>query len=128
MNRSRFPAVVDADQHGRVLADNAAGAQLPDVALDRMRNFQAYENAPKGGIFERAQATTDLVAAAKAAFAALIDQPDERVGIAPNATTGALAFSRLLASAVRPGDRIVVTDADHSANVAIASTKRGSNS
>jgi selenocysteine lyase/cysteine desulfurase len=117
VNRSRFPAVVDADQHGRVLADNAAGAQLPDVALDRMRNFQAYENAPKGGIFERAQATTDLVAAAKAAFAALIDQPDERVGIAPNATTGALAFSRLLASAVRPGDRIVVTDADHSANV-----------
>jgi selenocysteine lyase/cysteine desulfurase len=117
VNRSRFPAVVDADQHGRVLADNAAGAQLPDVALDRMRNFQAYENAPKGGIFERAQATTDLVAAAKAAFAALIDQPVERVGIAPNATTGALAFSRLLASAVRPGDRIVVTDADHSANV-----------
>ena len=89
----------------------------PNVALDRMRNFQAFENAPKGGIFERAQATTDLVAAAKAAFAALIDQPVERVGIAPNATTGAMAFSRLLASAVRPGDRIVVTDADHSANV-----------
>ena len=32
MNRSRFPAVLDADHHGRVLADNAAGAQLPDTS------------------------------------------------------------------------------------------------
>ncbi len=117
MNRTRFPAVVDADAQGRVLADNAAGAQLPDVALERMRRFHAFENAPKGGIFERAQATTDLVAAAKRAFAELIAQPVERVGIAPNATTSAMAFSRLLAGVVRPGDRIVVTDADHAANI-----------
>jgi selenocysteine lyase/cysteine desulfurase len=117
MNRDRFPALVAADVQGRVLVDNAAGAQLPDVAIERMQRFLAYGNAPKGGVFPRAQATTDLVAEAKAAFAGLIAQPVERVGVGLNATSTAVAFSRLVAGAVRPGDRIVVTDADHAGNV-----------
>lgn len=117
MNRERFPALLAADAQGRVLVDNAAGAQLPDIALERMHRFLAYDNAPKGGVFARAQATTDLVAEAKAEFAALIGQPVERVGIGLNATSTAAAFSRLVAGVVRPGDRIVVTDADHAANV-----------
>jgi selenocysteine lyase/cysteine desulfurase len=117
MNRERFPALLAADVQGRVLVDNAAGAQLPDVALERMHRFLAYDNAPKGGVFARAQATTDLVAEAKAEFAALIGQPVERVGVGLNATSTAVAFSRLVAGIVRSGDRIVVTDADHAANV-----------
>ncbi len=118
MNVDRFPAVMAAQTHGRILADNAAGAQLPDSALERMQRYLTYDNAQKGGIFARTLATSDLVAEAKAEFATFVDVPVERVGIGPNATTIALNFARLLASTIERGDRVVVTAADHEANVA----------
>ena len=107
-----------ATAHGRILADNAAGAQLPDAALERMQRYLTYDNAQQGKIFARTVATSDLVAEAKYEFAALVGAPVANVGLGQNATSIALAFSRLLASSLRSGDRIVVTAADHEANVA----------
>ncbi|MBD5654442.1 MAG: aminotransferase class V-fold PLP-dependent enzyme [Candidatus Eremiobacteraeota bacterium] len=118
MNQDRFPAVMGAASYGRILADNAAGTQLPDRALERVQHYLAYDNAQKGGIFARTLKTSELVAEAKAEFAALVDAPVGRVGIGLNATSIAMSFSRLLASAIGRGDRIVVTAADHEANVA----------
>ena len=118
MNGDRFPAVMAARAHGRILADNAAGAQLPDTTLERMQRYLTYDNAQKGGIFARTRATSDLVVEAKAGFAELVDVPVSRVGIGLNATSLALHFARLLASTIQRGDRIVVTAADHEANVA----------
>ena len=107
-----------ARTHGRILADNAAGAQLPDATLERMQRYLTYDNAQKGGIFARTRATSDLIAEAKIEFAALVDVPVSRVGIGLNATSLAMNFARLLASTIVRGDRIVVTAADHEANVA----------
>ena len=107
-----------AAAHGRILADNAAGTQLPDSALERVHRYLAYDNAQKGSIFARTRATTDLVAEAKAEFAALVQAPVARVGVGLNATSIAMSFARLLASAIGRGDRVVVTAADHEANVA----------
>ena len=117
MNGDRFPAVMAAQTHGRILADNAAGAQLPDTALERIQRYLTYDYAQKGGIFARTLATSDLVAEAKSEFATLVDVPVERVGIGLNATSLAMHFARLLASTIERGDRIVVTAADHEANV-----------
>jgi len=118
MNGDRFPAVMAAAAHGRILADNAAGTQLPDSALERVQRYLAYDNAQRGSIFARTAATNDLVYNAKAGFAELIGVPVPNIGIGSNSTTIAMAFSRLLASVVTRGDRIVVTSADHEANVA----------
>lgn|GEM_PF-783938 len=118
MNADRFPALMAAAAHGRVLADNGAGTQLPDTSLERVQRYLAYDNAQKGQIFARPAATLDLVAEAKAEFASLIGAPEACVGIGLNATSIAMSFSRLLASAIGRGDRIVVTMADHEANVA----------
>jgi len=118
VNGDRFPAVLAAQTHGRILADNAAGAQLPDTALERVQHYLTYDNAQEGSIFARTRATSDLVAEAKAEFAELVDVPVDRVGIGPNATTIAMNFARLLACTVVRGDRIIVTAADHEANVA----------
>jgi selenocysteine lyase/cysteine desulfurase len=118
MNANRFPAIVAAAAHGRILADNAAGAQLPDAALERMQRYLAYDNAQRGSIFARTAATNDLVDQAKAEFAALIGAPVANIGIGSNSTTIAMCFSRLLASTITRGDRVVVTAADHEANVA----------
>jgi selenocysteine lyase/cysteine desulfurase len=118
VNDTRFPAVMAASAHGRILADNAAGAQLPDSALERMQRYLAYDNAQKGAIFARTRATADLVSEAKASFASLVAAPLAQVGIGLNATSIAMGFSRLIASRIVRGDRVVVTAADHEANVA----------
>ena len=114
----RFPAVMASAAHGRILADNAGGTQLPDIALERIQRFLAYDNAQRGSVFSRELAASELVERAKLEFATLLGVPAERVGIGSNATTLVLAFSRLLASTVDKGNRIVVTAADHEANVA----------
>ncbi len=109
---------MSAEAHGRILAENAAGAQLPDSALERMQRYLTYDNAQKGAIFTRARATSDLIAEAKSEFATLIDVPVAQVGVGLNATSLALEVSRLLSTVVQRGDRIVVTAADHEANIA----------
>jgi len=106
-----------AAAHGRILVDNAACAQLPDTALERVQRYLAYDNAQQGSIFARARATTDLVEEAKREFAALVAAPPDQVGLGLNATSLAFAFSRLIASGIARGNRIVVTAADHDANI-----------
>ncbi len=118
MNEHRFPAVAAAAAHGRILADNAAGAQLPEPALERVQRYLSHDNAQQGRIFARTGATTALVEEAKAEFAALIDVPAANVGVGANATSIAMSVSRLFASTIGRGDRIVVTAADHEANIA----------
>jgi len=118
MNAARFPAVMQAAARSRVLADNAAGTQLPDSALERVQRYLTNDYAQKGAIFTRARATTELVDLAKAEFAALVNAPVDNVGLGLNATSIAFALSRLLASTVRRGERVVVTAADHEADVA----------
>jgi selenocysteine lyase/cysteine desulfurase len=118
VNADRFPAVAAAAARGRILADNAAGTQLPDSAIERVQRYLAYDNAQKGAIFARSRATNDLVDEAKQEFAALIGAPVQHVGVGANATSIALSFSRLISGTIQRGDRIVVTAADHEANVA----------
>ena len=118
MNGDRFPAVMAAAAHGRVLLDNAAGTQLPDTALERIQRYLAYDNAQKGPVFARSEQTTALVERAKNEFAELIGVPPALVGAGANATSLTLALSRLVASSIQKGDRVVVTAADHEANVA----------
>ncbi len=118
MNADRFPAVVAAAAQGRILVDNAAGAQLPDLALERMQRYLAHDNAQRGAIFARPHATTELIGEAKQEFATLVGAPVAQVGVGLNGTSLAFAFSRLLAATVQRGDRIIVTAADHEANVA----------
>ena len=117
MNEERFPALVAAHRAGRVLADNAAASQLPQEAIDAVGRYLTHENAQKGSTFARAIRTADIVEEARATFAELIGAAPSDVGFGANATSIAYAFARTLAHAVRPGDRIVVTESDHYANV-----------
>ena len=118
MNAHRFPGVMDARAQGRVLADNGGGAQMPAEALAAMSEFAARQNAQKGGGFARKTHTSETIAAARAAFADLLGVASDTVGFAQNATSAGFSLARCIAHVIRPGDRVVVTDADHMANVA----------
>ena len=117
MNSDRFPGIVAARRDGRVLADNGAGAQIPREALDAVARFLEVDNAQKGAPFARKVRTSAMIAEAKDAFADLIGVPHGTIGLGLNATSIAFDIARCLAHTIRPGDRVVVTDADHFANV-----------
>jgi selenocysteine lyase/cysteine desulfurase len=117
MNEQRFPALVAAHRAGRVLADNAAAAQLPAEAIDAVGHYLTAENSQKGSTYTRGIRTTEIVAEARATFAELIGAASADVGFGANATSISYAFARTLAHVVRPGDRIVITESDHYANV-----------
>ncbi|BDE05224.1 cysteine desulfurase-like protein [Vulcanimicrobium alpinum] len=117
MHIDRFPAVAAARADGRVIADNAGGTQVPRECVEAVGAYLARDNAQKGGTFARKIRTTETVERARAAYAELAGVPPETIGLGANSTTIALAMSRALASSIRPGDRIVVTDSDHYANV-----------
>ncbi len=117
MNEARFPGVLAAQRAGRVLADNAAASQVPAEAIDAVTRYLTDENAQKGSTYARAIRTTEIVEEARATFAELIGVAPGDVGFGANATSIAYAFARTIAHAVRPGDRIVITESDHYANV-----------
>jgi cysteine desulfurase family protein (TIGR01976 family) len=117
MNADHFPAVAAARAAGRVLADNAGGTQVPRETVDAMTAYLARDNAQQGGTFARKIRATEMLAAARAAHAELLAVPVETIGFGANSTSIAFDLSRALSHVVRAGDRVVVTDTDHYANV-----------
>jgi selenocysteine lyase/cysteine desulfurase len=117
VNAERFPGVVAARRAGRVLADNGAGAQVPRECLDAVARYLEFDNAQKGRPFVRKARVWDMVDEAKDAFADFVGVPRGTIGVGLNATSIAFDLARSLAHTIRPGDRVVVTDSDHYANV-----------
>jgi cysteine desulfurase family protein (TIGR01976 family) len=117
VNLDRFPAVAAARADGGVLADNAGGTQVPRETILAISEYLARGNAQQGGTFARKIRTTEMVAAARAAHAELLGVPPERVSFGANSTSIAFDLARAISHTVRAGDRIVVTDTDHYANV-----------
>ena len=101
-----------------MLADNAAGAQLPDTAIAAVNTFLRQNNAQKGNVFARGEYTMETVAAAKHGIGALLGVDPQGIGFGANATTISFNVARVLAPAVASGDTVAVTAADHQSNVA----------
>ena len=118
--RTRFPALaLEDDGQPRVYLDNPAGTQVPDLVLDRMRDYLVHTNANADGVFRTSVATDALLEEAHRAVADLLNAPSWReIIFGQNMTTLTFAFSRSLGREMHPGDEIIVTRMDHDANVA----------
>lgn len=117
--RARFPGL-RRESSGRpvVMFDGPAGSQVPESVAAAMTDWLLHHNANRGGAFATSRETDAMVEAASAAMADFLGagDPDEIV-FGPNMTSLTFALSRALASTWRRGDRVLVTDADHDANV-----------
>jgi cysteine desulfurase family protein (TIGR01976 family) len=116
--RAAFPALREAGSF--VFFDNAAGAQIPDAALDEINRHLVHHNVQRGGRYGRSVEVDRVVSEARAKIAAFLGADDPReVCLGMNATS----FIRLVSLAIGQtltGDRdeIIVTDLDHEANIA----------
>jgi cysteine desulfurase family protein (TIGR01976 family) len=115
--RDSFPALKAAD--GFIFFDNAAGAQIPQIALEAVRNHLISRNVQRGGRYSKSREVDDSIQRARESVAIFLNarEPAE-VAFGMNATS----FIRLVSLALVDilGDRreIVVSDLDHEANVA----------
>jgi cysteine desulfurase family protein (TIGR01976 family) len=116
--REQFPAL------GRVYRDKPAayldgpgGSQVCMGAIDAVRSYMERGGANLHGQFPTSRETEALFDEARAAAADLLGGKKEEVAFGPNMTTLTFGISRALARDWKPGDEIVVTEMDHSANV-----------
>ena len=117
--RRRFPAL--AEPHGEqplALFDGPGGTQVPETVIEAVSNYYRESNANSGGAFatsERSDAVAHEAHAAIADFFGAADPASIKFGA--NMTTLTFHVSRSIGATLSPGDEIVVTTLDHSANV-----------
>ncbi len=111
--RAQFPALAS----GFVYLDNAGGSQTLAGVADRVRDYLLSTNVQIGASYEiSARASARVAAAADAAARFMGAQPGEVVlGSSTTQLLHNLAFA--MRDELRAGDEVVITSADHEANV-----------
>ena len=131
--RADFPLLRRTVRGGRPLVylDSAATSQKPDVVIDAELDFYSERNAAvHRGAHQLAEEATDAYESARAEVAALVGARSDEIVWTANATAAinvvAYAISNATAGrggaaarrfALTPGDEIVVTEAEHHANL-----------
>src|SRR5919198_1235749 len=127
--RDQFPSL------GRVVGgqpvayfDGPGGTQVPARVIDAVAGYYRTSNANARGLFAASVETDEVIAASRAALAALLGAqpagaaagtPDAgTISLGPNMTTLCFQLAHAVGRGLRPGDELVVTDLDHDANVA----------
>jgi cysteine desulfurase family protein (TIGR01976 family) len=116
--RARFPAL-DRQVAGRpvVYFDGPGGTQVPDVVADAARDYLLHHNGNSGWNYPTSRETGAIVDAGRAAMADFLGAEPDEVAFGASMTTLTLRLSRALGRSLEPGDRVVVTELDHHANV-----------
>jgi len=119
--RSRFPALrelgYDGDS-GEIFFDNGAGAQVPDDVFEAIREHLLSRNVQRGGRYALSKRVDEQLDETRRLLAAFVNaSATDEIVFGLNATN----LTRTVADAFRPtlgmGDRIIVTELDHEANI-----------
>jgi cysteine desulfurase family protein (TIGR01976 family) len=115
--RNCFPALHRPDRF--VFFDNAAGAQIPQAALDAVNRHLLENNVQRGGRYDKSVEVDRTIARARESVAVLVNarHPSE-IAFGMNATSFIRLMSLAIGQTLRERNEIIVTDMDHEANVA----------
>lgn len=116
--RSEFPALARREG-GRPVAyfDAPGGTQVPRAVADAVSGYLLRHNANTHWGFATSRETDGILEEARAAMADFLGGSAEEVAFGANMTTLTFHVARALGRRFAPGDRLVVTDLDHHANV-----------
>ena len=117
--REQFPALrLEVNGEPAIFFDNPGGTQVPQRVIDAASGYYREQNANVGGAFLTSRRTTEVVTLAREAMADLLNATDpSNIVFGPNMTTLTFHLARSIGDTIRPGDKIVVTNLDHDANV-----------
>jgi cysteine desulfurase family protein (TIGR01976 family) len=116
--RAQFPALTQKiNGQPAIFFDGPGGTQVPGAVLDAISDYLVRSNANAHGHFATSARTDALIIAARAAIADFLGCDSDEVVFGANMTTLTLTLSRAIGRTLQPGDEIIVTRLDHSANV-----------
>jgi cysteine desulfurase family protein (TIGR01976 family) len=115
--RRQFPALERAN--GFVFFDNAAGAQIPARVLDAVTGHLVSRNVQRGGPYRHSREVDAMIARARGSVAAFVNaRGADEIAFGLNATSFIRAISLAIGQTLGSRLEIVVSEADHEANVA----------
>lgn len=115
--RAQFPALQRSASF--IFADNAAGAQVPQLVLEAVNRHLVDHNVQRGGLYPHSLAVDASIAHARATLAAFLNaRRPEEIAFGMNATSFIRLISLAIGQTLAQRNEIVVTDLDHEANVA----------
>jgi cysteine desulfurase family protein (TIGR01976 family) len=117
--RSQFPAL-NRVVEGRIpiFLDGPGGTQVPQRVIDALVHYLSTCNSNTHGGFRTSQESDAQLLRAHESVAAFLNAPSpDEIVFGQNMTSLTFALSRSLARTWQPGDEVVVTRLDHSANV-----------
>ncbi|HEY9803366.1 MAG TPA: cysteine desulfurase-like protein [Leptolyngbyaceae cyanobacterium] len=116
--RSQFPALTQKiNGQPAIFFDGPGGTQVPGSVLDAISDCLVRSNANAHGAFATSARTDALIIAARAAIADFLGCDSDEVVFGANMTTLTFSLSRAIGRTLQPGDEIIVTRLDHSANI-----------
>lgn len=102
---------------GVAFFDGPGGTQLPDFVADSMRTAMTEPLSNRGTMTQSERNAESIVLGSRLAAADLLGCDPGGVVFARSMTEATFMVARTLAKDWGPGDRVVVTDLDHDANV-----------
>jgi cysteine desulfurase family protein (TIGR01976 family) len=115
--RAAFPALNRTP--GFIFFDNAAGAQVPQVALDAVNHHLLECNVQRGGRYAQSREVDATIARARQSVADLVNARDpNEIAFGMNATSFIRMVSLAIGQMLGGRNEIVLTDMDHEANIA----------
>lgn len=111
--RARFPGLEGEE----VLFDSAGGSQILGAVIDEIAGYLRSCNVQHGASYPRSRAAVERVEAGKRGISSLFGDGPGTVVIGPSTSQIVFNLAAALAPSLRAGDEIVVSEADHEANV-----------
>jgi cysteine desulfurase family protein (TIGR01976 family) len=116
--RSQFPSLSRAvDGHAAAYLDGPGGTQVPQRVIDAISRYLTTSNANTHGHYATSRETDETIADARSAMADFLACGADEIVFGPNMTTLTFVMSRAIGRELGPGDEILLTQLDHSANV-----------
>lgn len=116
--RQQFPALTRLyNQKAVAYFDGPGGSQMVQSSIDGMVRYMVSGGANLHGAFPSSVETEAAIASAREHAAALLGASPDEIAFGANMTTLNMAISRALCRDWSKGDKVVVTELDHRANV-----------
>jgi cysteine desulfurase family protein (TIGR01976 family) len=116
--RAAFPALERVHQDvPAAYFDGPGGTQVPRVVVNAVADYLLHKNANTHWAFPTSAETDRALSAARSALADFLNASPNEVGFGLNMTSLTFHLARALGRRWGQGDRIVVTELDHHANI-----------
>ena len=116
--RDQFPSLArTVNGQPAVFMDGPGGTQVPQRVIDAIAEYLKHNNANTCGAYATSRNTDVVIAGARGAMADFLNCDSSEIVFGANMTSLTFAISRSIGRELGPGDEIVLTRLDHSANV-----------